>query len=147
MIHHLITTGFLDEHITKTLRPSYARRHSIIAGAVKKSLLPLDVTIASNFDSPHALLGGYFLWLRLPDSLPISANELARIAKEKENVSFAPGDAFLVDAEETGVESLGNEGEDARRHIRVCFAHENEDLLDAGVQRIAKIIDQELRRT
>lgn len=136
----------MDEHIANTLRPSYARRHSILVSAVKRYLLPLGVTVASNFDSADALFGGYFLWLRLPDNLLISASELARIVLEKENVSFASGDAFLVDTEEIGVESLGTKEEDARRHMRFCFAHENEGLLDVGVQRIAKSIDEELKK-
>lgn len=42
-IHHLLTTGALPAHIDHVLRPAYARRHAVLARAVRTHLLPLGV--------------------------------------------------------------------------------------------------------
>ena len=58
-------------------------------------------------------------------------------ALEEEAVSVISGSKFMVDGDET-------EGKEAFNHnVRLCFAWEDEDLLQEGVARLARIIKGE----
>ena len=135
-IGHLLATGFVQSHIADTLQPAYARRHRILSSAVREYLLPLSVT----FDEADkaGVAGGYFLWLRLPPGM--KASELARKAKEEENVLISEGSIFGVEGDETL--NKGSE-RDLEGFIRICFAWEEESLLEEGVKRLARLIGRE----
>ncbi|KAI5300518.1 hypothetical protein KEM55_006892 [Ascosphaera atra] len=149
LICDLLTSGWLDSHIKTTLRPTYKRRAEKLLAAVREYLLPVGVHFTLPWQSSgeperDQLMGGYFVWLRLPDELKVSAIELAALVERQENVLFTPGNACMVDgAEEEGAQK---KEQDVGRYIRLCFAYEEEDLLAEGVQRIAEVISREVKK-
>ncbi|KAI5303172.1 low-affinity Fe(2+) transport protein [Ascosphaera pollenicola] len=140
LVCDLLTTGWLEKHIAETLRPTYRRRSDKLMHAIRKYLLPIGVQFTipwqrDNNPAPSQLMGGYFIWLRLPSEIPISARALAELAEKEENLLFTPGESCEVD----------EPGEDffqphLDKYIRLCFAYENEELFDDGVQRLARVI-------
>lgn len=82
------------------------------------------------------MAGGYFLWLHLPDG--ISAKELARRAKNEEDLIVAEGNLFEVPGDN------GNEGTRFDDCIRLCFTFEEEERLGEGVERLANVIGRML---
>jgi len=70
-------------------------------------------------------VGGFFVWLSLPEGL--TAGEFARVCKEEEGVIVAPGAMFEVPGDD-GVKFEGN--------VRLCFAWEEEHRLVEGVRRM-----------
>ena len=123
----LLETGDLQGHIYQTLQPAYARRYGILMDAIQKHLIPLGVTLPQ---SKRMVMGGYFVWLSLPSIL--QAEEVARRAKEEEQLGIAPGSASAVWGDEAAV--------DLSRNVRLCFAWEDEENLSEGIMRLARVI-------
>ncbi|KAL8950982.1 MAG: hypothetical protein Q9222_003016 [Ikaeria aurantiellina] len=124
---HMLKSGELEDHIFTTLQPTYARRYYSMMKAIERHLLPLGVTMPQ---SDRAVVGGYFLWLSLPK--PLLADEVARQAKEEENLTIGPGSLFGVYGDERK--------EDLDRQVRLCFSWEEEDNLIKGMERLAAVI-------
>jgi DNA-binding transcriptional MocR family regulator len=126
---HLLETGQLQRHISETLQPAYARRYHLMMSAIKQHLSPIGVTLAQ---ADREVVGGYFIWLRLPPR--ITASLLARRAKDTQNLVVAEGALFEVpgDTEHT---SFPHE-------LRLCFAWEEEEKLTEGIVRLASLIDE-----
>lgn len=95
--------------------------------AIKRHLLPLGVTLPQ---SDRDVVGGYFLWFALPR--PLLAEDIARVAKEEENLVIGQGSLFAVYGDERT--------DDLERQIRVCFSWEEEDRLAQGIERLASVI-------
>lgn len=95
--------------------------------AIQKHLLPLGITLPQ---MGREVVGGYFIWLTLPEAL--SARVLAAEAKEEENVIIAPGPLFGVDGDSTE--------EDFERGFRLCFSWEDEEKLGEGIERLARTV-------
>lgn len=126
---NLIESGDLQRHIFQTLQPAYARRYGIMAEAVQKHLLPSGVTFP---EINRDVVGGYFIWIALPESL--QAGEVALLARQEENLIIAPGTMFEVFGDD--------QGPDLKGKVRLCFSWEEEDLLSEGVERLGKVICQ-----
>ena len=73
---------------------------------------------------------GYFVWLTLP--APLDAAKIAVRAKERRDLIIAPGAIFGVKGDDD-VENL-------KRKVRLCFAWEQESLLEEGIKRLSKVI-------
>ncbi|KAK5132527.1 hypothetical protein LTR08_008911 [Meristemomyces frigidus] len=134
---HLLTTGSLQKHIHTTLLPAYSRRYHTLTAAVTTYLLPLGFALAAQ--PGREVVGGYFIWLALPESLAAdalaencrtgiidSANEGAG-----KGVVIAPGSIFEVPGDEHAARFDG--------HIRLCFAWEEESELAEGVRRVGVV--------
>ncbi|KAI4184098.1 MAG: hypothetical protein LQ348_004597 [Seirophora lacunosa] len=128
---HLLQTGELEKHIFNTLQPACARRYHSMMEAIERHLLPLGVTLPQ---SDRDVIGGYFLWFALPR--PLLAEDIARVAKEEENLVIGQGSLFAVYGDERT--------EDLERQIRVCFSWEEEDRLAQGIERLASVISRML---
>ncbi|CAG0993966.1 MAG: hypothetical protein OIN86_11080 [Candidatus Methanoperedens sp.] len=74
--------------------------------------------------------GGIFLWITLPET--ISSIDIFNRAI-KENVAFVPGSPFYV----------GAGGENT---LRLNFLNSNEERIEEGIKRLAKIIEKYLPR-
>ncbi len=123
----MLKTGDLQRHIRRTLQPAYSSRYRAMMEAIEQHLLPLGVTMAQ---VDREVVGGYFIWLTLPE--PLDAGVVAAQAKKAENVVVAPGTLFGV---------AGNsKAEDFRREIRLCFSWEDEEKLGEGVERLARAV-------
>ena len=123
----LLRSGDLQRHILQTLQPAYASRYRTMMAAIQRHLLPLGVTTPQ---MGREVVGGYFIWLTLPESL--NARALAAEAKEEENVIIAPGSLFGVDGD--------SREEDFERGIRLCFSWEDEKKLGEGIERLARTV-------
>ncbi len=126
---NLIESGDLQRHISQTLQPAYARRYNIMVDAVKKELMPLGVTLP---DVNRDVVGGYFIWIELPESL--QAEEIAPRTEQEENLIVAPGKLFEVYGDD--------QGPDLKRKVRLCFSWEEENLLGEGIERLGKVISR-----
>lgn len=72
--------------------------------------------------------GGFFLWLTLPEGL--NSKEMLPLAVT-ELVAYTPGTAFYGDGR-------------GKENIRVCFSHPTAENVAVGVQRLAKVINQQI---
>ena len=72
--------------------------------------------------------GGMFLWITLPER--ISSLDLVDLAI-KENVAFVPGNAFYVDRGGSNT-------------LRLNFSNLDEEKIEEGMKRLAKIIRKSL---
>jgi DNA-binding transcriptional MocR family regulator len=100
--------------------------------AIGKHLLPLGVVLP--YDS--GVVGGYFIWVRLPS--PLRASDIVRLVLEKHKVSVAAGEIFQVPGD-----SL-DRGNDFHDFLRLCFAWAEEDQLAEGVRRLGCAIHDAL---
>ena len=126
-MHELLRSGDLQRHICDTLQPAYAKRYQSMISAIEKHLVPLGVTLPQpNRD----IVGGYFVWITLPEGL--DADEVAAHAKEEEALIVAQGSLFGVYGDTKAV--------DLTRGIRLCFAWEDEQFLTDGVERLARVV-------
>ncbi|KAK5454267.1 Valine--pyruvate aminotransferase [Exophiala xenobiotica] len=134
-INNMLETHVLQNRIQDDLRPVYARRYYKLMDAIDTHLAPLGVR---THQAEDGVAGGYFVWLNLPANLACDADHLCRRALEEEAVSVISGSKFTVDGDETV-------GKEAFNHnIRLCFAWEDEDLLQEGVARLARVVKGEL---
>ncbi|KAI7227675.1 PLP-dependent transferase [Hortaea werneckii] len=122
----LLTSGQLDKHIRNVLRPTYARRYNKLINAITTHLLPLGFQLPQ---PDRDVVGGYFVWLKLPGRM--TATALASACK-REGVVIAPGTIFEVPGD--------RETADFDGHMRLCFAWEEEGKLEEGVVRVAGVV-------
>ncbi|KAI7633575.1 PLP-dependent transferase, partial [Hortaea werneckii] len=122
----LLTSGQLDKHIQNVLRPAYARRYNKLINAITTHLLPLGFQLPQ---PDRDIVGGYFVWLKLPGRM--TATALASACK-KRGVVIAPGTIFEVPGDR---HTAGFDG-----HVRLCFAWEDEGKLEEGVVRVAEVV-------
>lgn len=115
--------------------------------AANEHLMPLGF-VAPQPD--RAVVGGYFTWFGLPETL--HATTLATKCQTEENLILAPGQIFEVPT--PGTPSSGASDSDSgsggsgtytfEHSIRLCFAWEDEWKLEEGIRRIAKVARQML---
>jgi len=79
-----LETGELQRFVYDTLQPTYCKRYRKTLDAIHKELIPLGVRLPQ---TDRDVVGGYFLFLTLPD--PLKGTVLAQRAKEEENVVVA----------------------------------------------------------
>ncbi|KAL2870542.1 aminotransferase-like domain-containing protein [Aspergillus lucknowensis] len=115
----------LTTHILETLIPAYSRRYKKLTTAVKEHLCPHGTVPA--FENKFNVGGGFFVWLKLPESLTSA-----------EIVSAARQDGVIVGDGRVSALPEGNARcasyEDM---IRLCFAWVNEEELVEGVTALA----------
>jgi DNA-binding transcriptional MocR family regulator len=79
-----LATGELQRFVYDTLQPTYCRRYREMVKAINRELVPLGVRMPQ---TDRDVVGGYFIWLTLPD--PLKGAVLAQRAKEEENIVVA----------------------------------------------------------
>ncbi|KIW04774.1 uncharacterized protein PV09_03964 [Verruconis gallopava] len=146
-----LARGALQKHVDVVLRPALARRHALMMDAVREHLVPLGVRLPQD---GRRVAGGYFVWLRLPPR--IKANLLARRCKDTHNLIVADGAMFEVPgdahpsihhqvAEDAVAAGGSSEAPTSFPYdVRLCFAWEEEDALEEGVERLAEVIQSML---
>ncbi|EGY22259.1 aminotransferase [Verticillium dahliae VdLs.17] len=122
IVHALLQSGRLDEHVARCVRPGLQRRHAVLARAVGAHLAPFGVSWVQRDDD--GVLGGYFLWLTLPVGSP-PATEFAARAEAEEGVLVVPGDLF-------GVPGCGA-GDLYQRSVRLSFAWEDDETFEEAI--------------
>ena len=93
--------------------------------AIRRHLVPLGATLPQE---NREVVGGYFIWVRLP----VNAVALAKMAKKVANLIVAEGAIFEVPGDRE-VANFPNE-------IRLCFAWEDEERLAEGIERLASLV-------
>ena len=97
--------------------------------AIREHLFPLGVIFTSRIED---IAGGYFIWIRLPP--PLLANDISERA-QRESLTVPSGEKFQVPGDTTPGRNR------FERDLRICFAWEAEDRLDAGIRRLAHVIE------
>jgi DNA-binding transcriptional MocR family regulator len=120
--------GTLQNHIEKVLIPSFKRRYQVVLSAIERYLLPLGMVLEGKME--ESMQGGYFVYVLLPPC--ILAKKFAIRAWQDEAVLVADGGIFEVHGDEDAVP--------ARNGVRICFAWEQENLLDEGLRRLGKVL-------
>jgi DNA-binding transcriptional MocR family regulator len=128
-LHDMIVQGTLSKHVFEFLQPKYAKRYHILISAIEKHLMPLGITVPQ---PDKVVAGGYFIWLRLPGRL--KADMIYQSALQMQNLTIITGPKFRVDGDEKAADSQFDQ------NIRLCFAWEDEELLEEGVVRLSKVI-------
>jgi 2-aminoadipate transaminase len=80
---------------------------------------------AVSWNSPR---GGFFLWLRVPDT--IDSQEMLTDAV-KSGVAYVPGESFCVDGS-------------GKNAMRLCYSKESRERLQQGVALLAETIKSKL---
>jgi DNA-binding transcriptional MocR family regulator len=127
-ISRLLRSGKLQRHIFQVLQPAYQSRYHIMTLSVRDHLQPLGVEMVQC--DVGGISGGYFLWLRLSETL--EADRVAEECRVKQNLILGSGTLFNVHGDEDIVNLSHN--------IRLCFSWEDENLLKEGVRRLAAAI-------
>ncbi|KAL1641802.1 Valine--pyruvate aminotransferase [Diplodia intermedia] len=128
-VAQLLESGRLQEHIYGTLQPAFAARYRVMMSAIEEHLVPRGVRLPQ---PGRAVVGGYFVWLSLPS--PLKSAEVARLAREQENLIVAEGALFEVPGDSATVNFPCD--------VRLCFSWEEVDRLGEGIERLARVIDQ-----
>ncbi|KAJ4337294.1 Valine--pyruvate aminotransferase [Didymella glomerata] len=121
--------GELQRRVYEELQPAYGRRYRSMIKAINDLLVPLGVRLPQ---TDREIVGGYFIWLTLPDGMEGGA--LVERAREDENVVVAQGELFEIPGDS------GHPRTSFKNDIRVCFAWEDEDALIEGIERLATVI-------
>lgn len=132
-IAEVLETGELQRYVYDTLQPTFCKRYRKMIEVINKELIPLGVRLPQ---TDRDVVGGYFIWLTLPE--PVEGAVLAQRAKEDENVVVAQGEIFEVPGDNT------HRGTAFGNDIRICFAWEDEDMLAEGISRLATVISKML---
>ena len=86
-VAEILETGELQRYVYETLQPTYGKRYRIMTAAVQKHLIPLGARLPQ---TDREVVGGYFVWLTLPQ--PLKGATVAQRAKDEENVIVAQGE-------------------------------------------------------
>jgi 2-aminoadipate transaminase len=119
IVYQYLIDNDIDKHILK-IRDAYKKRRDLMVSMIAE-YFPEEI----KYTKPE---GGMFLWITLPEG--ISSSDLVDLAI-KENVAFVPGNAFYVDGG-------GN------NTLRLNFSNSDEEKIEEGIKRLAKIIRKSL---
>ncbi|KAI1815362.1 PLP-dependent transferase [Poronia punctata] len=135
VICQLLRGGEVTGHIDRVLRPAYSRRHGVLVRAINSELVPLGVEMrGGSLRGREDVYGGYFVWIHLPRSKTgwPAAREIADRCRVDEDLLIGNGELFAVHGDEEAARF-----EDG---VRLCFSWEDEEDLEEGVRRLARVI-------
>ncbi|CAD0086126.1 unnamed protein product [Aureobasidium mustum] len=127
----LVKDGTMSDHIFKVLQPAYAARYKTLASAIKDYLYPLGASLPQ---PNQRVVGGYFLWLTLPDT--VKAVDFAKRCQDEAQVIVAPGSIFEVP---------GDDSVKFEHSIRLTFSWIDEHLMVEAVKRISTVLERCLK--
>jgi DNA-binding transcriptional MocR family regulator len=129
-LSQMLASNALQDHLEHTLKPAYSRRYNNMMAAITAHLLPLGVTIPQ---PAKKVAGGYFCWLTLPE--PLVAEEITKLALHEEGLIVSEGPKYQVQGDEKTTSQF-------ERNIRLCWAYADEDVLEEGIRRLAKVVQR-----
>jgi DNA-binding transcriptional MocR family regulator len=104
--------------------------------SIQKHLVPLGVKLPQE---SRQVVGGYFIWLRLPPH--IRASLLTRRCKDTHNLVIAEGALFEVPGDaHVPAADADSAGTAFPYDVRLCFAWEEEAELEEGIERLAEVM-------
>ena len=134
MLAEMMDHGWLQKHVSGKLVPAYRKRRALMKEAVERELGGLGGGVVDVGNT--GLVGGYFLWVRLP--LGAKATEVVRMAREMEALTVPPGPLFGVAWEEQEV--------DLETFVRLSYSYEDDAVLLEGVARLGRVVRTLLNR-
>lgn len=120
--YEYIKGGYLDKHVER-IKELYKRKRDVMLEALKE-YFPSEV----KWTIPK---GGMFIWITLPKSIDTRLMFQKAIAKK---VAYVVGEAFYP------------EGGDYNS-MRLNFSYSEDELIKAGIERLAEVIQDELATT
>jgi 2-aminoadipate transaminase len=114
MIVEFCNAGKLASHIER-VQATYRDNRDAMAAAVEREIPEASFTVP---------LGGYYLWLTLPET--VSGDKLAAAASEG-GVTVIPGSRFYA----------RSDGSARRNQLRLAYSHATHDEIEEGVRRLA----------
>jgi DNA-binding transcriptional MocR family regulator len=133
VVVELLRDNWLEHHIKFTLVPAYRTRRQLMVQAIEDHLRPLGVVLE---DPPSgAIVGGFFLWLRLPAG--VSSHLVRTICAEQELLAICPGADCRVPGDEDVAVWDG--------FMRLSYSYEEEDNLVEGIVRLARVINVSMK--
>lgn len=135
MIAQFLKNGDLQRHVFEKLIPAYRNRRNLMVDAIETHLGPLGVELSKISLSKDHMVGGYFLWMRLPEG--VMSRTVAKICKQDENLTVSPGWTFGIP---------GDEQASFEDYLRVCFAWEDEADLAEGIVRLGRVVRRILKK-
>ena len=120
--YEYIKGGYLDKHVEQ-IKELYKRKRDVMLEALKE-YFPSEV----KWTIPK---GGMFIWITLPKSIDTRLMFQKAIAKK---VAYVVGEAFYP------------EGGDYNS-MRLNFSYSEDELIKAGIERLAEVIQDELATT
>ncbi|CVK96548.1 related to aromatic amino acid aminotransferase and related proteins [Fusarium mangiferae] len=152
-IEEMLSSGQLQAHIKDTLIPTYRSRYYVLRNAVRDLLEPLgfktsmgttygevlDPSSQSNGVSHGtvAVAGGFFVYVTIPNDLPVSSAELSALASEKSSLKFASGSMMAVEGDKGSIQR----GDQAySKGIRLCWAWHSENEIYEGIERLTTLV-------
>ena len=96
--------------------------------AVNRQLQGVGGGVAAISDG--GLVGGYFVWVKLPER--VRATDVARVAKEQEALAVPPGPLFGVAWDEQEMDLEG--------FLRLSFSYGNESNSTEGAVRLGAVV-------
>ncbi|MDX9865402.1 MAG: PLP-dependent aminotransferase family protein [Anaerolineaceae bacterium] len=117
--HEVCKNGFIDQHIN-VIRKVYLERRNTMLDCLDEHM-PKGV----QWNRPE---GGLFLWVTLPEHLN-TTDLLQRALKEK--VAFVPGEPFFPSG-------------GGQNNMRLNFSFSPPDLINEGIARLGRVIQQEM---
>jgi len=115
--------GFLDRHV-REIRRVYRERRDTMLAAMER-YFPEEV----RWTHPE---GGLFLWATLPEEL--DAQEVLKIALEKEKVAFIPGGSFFPSEPEPNT-------------MRLNFSNATPEKIEEGIARLGRVLERVLAKS
>ena len=112
----LVARSVFSSQVDK-VREAYAGRRDHILAALKR-----EMSAGVSWTEPE---GGMFIWVTLPKH--IDGKRLLEASIKSARVAFVPGQAFFPDG--SGANT-----------IRLSFSCASPDMIDAGIERLAKLI-------
>ncbi|CAG7974796.1 unnamed protein product [Penicillium olsonii] len=129
-VNEMLEDNFLPEYVSQWLVSEGRRRHLLLASAIKAHLGPFGVTFSPDPET-SALAGGYYIWIRLPDTL--TSTQVCEGALKNQNLVLGSGETFAVPGGNSAAGEL-------HRRLRLCFMWEDEGRLVEGVERLGLVI-------
>ncbi|KAF5689900.1 plp-dependent transferase [Fusarium circinatum] len=152
-IEEMLSSGQLQAHIENTLIPTYRSRYYVLRNAIRSLLEPLGFGISTGTpysgkldpsiqsggasDGSVVVAGGFFIYLTIPEDLPLSSAELAALALKKFNLKFAFGAVMAVEGDKSSAER-GDQG--YSKGVRLCWAWHSENEISEGIHRLATLV-------
>ncbi|KAI4731426.1 putative aminotransferase [Aureobasidium sp. EXF-10728] len=127
----LVKEGTMSEHIFKILQPAYAARYKTLVSAIHEHIYPLGARLPK---STQRVVGGYFLWLTLPNT--VKAVDFVKRCQIEAQVIIAPGNIFEVP---------GDDSVKFENSIRLTFSWIDEALMVEAVKRISVVLESCLK--
>ncbi|KAI4718675.1 aminotransferase [Aureobasidium sp. EXF-10727] len=127
IINEFFEDGTFDDKIRSPLISEYSKRFHSLVATVEQELCPLGFLLHEQLTNSK-IMGGFFIWVRLPAGIHIDV--FAEAAKAH-GVLVSRGPSSAVPRPQTALMPFAD-------HMRLCFTFEPPERQEQGVRRLAE---------